>query len=213
MIDVSMKTIKVRFPDETRWEPENEDEHTFWPRTLWFDPGLSTGVTILWLDPVLLFRSDSPPVPRCVMAWWSYQLSGGRNSQVFQACELVKAIGGRSGLLIGVEDFILRTSNQSRTALEPVRWTHSFEYALWRGLREYDGEVRRRSYVIQSPGDAKHRFTDDRLKMHELYTPGPDHIRDSTRHALLWLVRLRSEENKHPGFFQKMHGREEDWYA
>jgi len=210
---VNSKTIKVRFPDESRWEEANEDEFQFWPRTLWFDPGVSTGVTILWVDPAVLINPASPPIHRCVMAWWTHQLVGGRNSQVFQASELVKDIGGDVGLLIGIEDFILRTQVKDRHALEPVRWTHAFEFALWRGLKDYDGVKRRRGYVIQSPGDAKSRFTDPRLKQISMYTPGPDHIRDSTRHALLWLSRVRAENERNPGYFESIYGLDRDWFV
>lgn len=212
MKELNMETIKVRFPDETRWE-KNEDELTFWPRAMWIDPGISTGLTILWFDPVILLQRPAAPTHRAVIAWWTDQLVGHRNAQVLRACNIVKLLGGEVGLLIGIEDFILRTSNQDRAALEPIRWTHSFEFALWRGLRDHDGVTRRRGYVVQSPADAKTRFGDDRLRPIGLYTPGPDHIRDSTRHALLWLTKLRVEETNHPGFFQQTHGLDEEWFT
>lgn len=207
-----LSPIKLRSLEDSRWQQNCEDEFQFWPRTIWFDPGESTGVTIVWFDPTLLFRSDMPPIGRCVMSWWTYQLTGNRNHQIDIAAQIIRDVGGNTGLLIGVEDFILRTNNKSRNVLEPVKWIAALEFILWKGIKDFDGVKRRRCYVRQSAADAKSRFEDNRLKLDNFYTPGPDHVRDSTRHALLWLVRLRAEESKRKGFFQNTHGNETEWW-
>lgn len=207
-----LSPIKLRSLEDTRWQQNCEDEFQFWPRTIWFDPGESTGATIAWFDPALLFRSDIPPIGRCVMAWWTYQLVGNRNKQIETAAQIIQNIGGDSGLSIGVEDFILRVSNKNRNVLEPVKWTAALEFLLWKGIIDFDGVKRKRWYARQSAADAKNRFEDSRLKLENFYTPGPDHIRDSTRHALLWLIRLRAEESRRKGFFQNMHGNESGWW-
>ncbi len=208
----SLSVDTITFREETRWDFDCEDEYQFWPRTMWIDPGQSTGVTVVWSDPELLLRRDSPAI-RSVMAWWTTQLNGSDNSQTYQISQLVSQLGGPSGLCIGIESFTLRTHVTSREVLAPVRLTSKIEFALWRGVQEHDKKVRRREQIAyQSPADAKSAFDDNRLKTVDMYTPGPDHIRDSTRHSLLWLARLRNEELRSPGFFRKWYGNEEDWW-
>jgi hypothetical protein len=208
--DLSMDTIRVR-DQESRWR-DNEDEFQFWPRSLWIDPGESTGLTVFWTDPAVLLDMQQPTL-RSVMAWWTCQLQGSENSQTHQISLLVRKLGGPTGLAVGIEDFILQTRNSDRAVLSPVRITAKLEFAMWRGLFDYDGKVRRREMLAkQSASDAKKSFTDDRLKRANLYTPGPDHIRDSTRHALLWQARCRVEEQNRPGFFRKWYRDEKEWW-
>jgi hypothetical protein len=49
---------------------------------------------------------------------------------------------------------------------------------------------------------------DDRLKALQLYTPGPDHIRDSMKHCLVHLGKMRTAGF---GTFEKMYGWDDAW--
>ena len=208
---LSMESVVVR-DQESRWDPDCADEFQFWPRTLWIDPGESTGVTVVWFDPELLLRNDQP-VLRSIMAWWKIQLNGNENEQASRVAQIAARIGGPNGLAIGVESFSLRTNVTAQEVLAPVRVTSKIEYVLWRGIKDHDGVIRKRDQIAkQSPSDAKSSMDDERLKRAGMYTPGPDHIRDSTRHSILWLNRLRNEQQRRAGFFRRWYGDEEDWW-
>lgn len=61
----------------------------------------------------------------------------------------------------------------------------------------------RRSLMRQSPNDAKNVINDGRLRIWNMYTPGPDHARDATRHVLLWLRKMKASGWE---TFKEMHG-------
>lgn len=79
------------------------------------------------------------------------------------------------------EDFILnrRNVNFDRSGISPAR-VMSLVMGM---LIKYDPQ-----YVPQQPGQAKQRWTSDRLRSSGLWTVGLDHGRDATRHAALWVV-------------------------
>lgn len=80
------------------------------------------------------------------------------------------------------EDFILNRQKPSykREGLSPVR-----VMSLVQGmLVKYPI-----NYVPQQPGEAKGRWTNDRLRRSDLWTPRLEHGRDATRHAALWVVK------------------------
>jgi hypothetical protein len=60
-----------------------------------------------------------------------------------------------------------------------------------------------RVLLRQSPNDAKNVINDGRLRIWNMYTPGPDHARDATRHVLLWLRKMKAAGWE---TFKEMHG-------
>ena len=82
---------------------------------------------------------------------------------------------------IGAESFINLRSERDRDYLSPVRIRSMFAY----GLEEEFGIT----MDSQQPGDAKHAFSDIRMKKAGLYVPGPDHVRDALAHSLLAIRR------------------------
>lgn len=80
------------------------------------------------------------------------------------------------------EDFILRPGPHSsaRTGLSPVRVTAHVQGILI---------ASKVHYFPQQPGDAKSRWTNERLRRVGLYSTGSEHRRDATRHALLFYIR------------------------
>ncbi len=80
------------------------------------------------------------------------------------------------------EDFILNRQDPSydREGISPVRVT-----SLVMGLL-YKYNV---MWVPQQPSDAKSRWTNDRLRRANLWTPRLEHGRDATKHAALWVVK------------------------
>jgi hypothetical protein len=57
------------------------------------------------------------------------------------------------------------------------------------GIVKYIARKSKVRVDFQSPSDAMNFITDDKLKRLGLYTKGPDHARDATRHLLLAAVR------------------------
>lgn len=77
------------------------------------------------------------------------------------------------------EDFVLnrKPGSYDRAGISPVR-----VMSLLMGLLiKYDPQ-----YVPQQPSLAKQRWTNDRLRSANLWTPRLQHGRDATRHAALW---------------------------
>lgn len=205
---------KLRIVDvENRWNRENEeDEYLWWPRTQWIDPGGTSGVAILWFDPVALF--DEQPMARVLLAVSEMYLSGpetGINGQVNRFMRLHRTLNQEIGLATGSESFQLRTDNRDEDVLSPVRIRATIEYEL--SITKPVGEDKVGNGIplhTQTPADAKGSYTNDRLRSLGLYTPGPDHINDAKRHALLHLRKVRAAGVE---AFKLMHGNEEGWWS
>lgn len=182
------------------WDEECIDEALWWPRVLWFDPGKVTGWCVVWFDPgVILDRSV--PLQSGLLAWKAGFLAGPENVQARVMRQMVKVIGG-PGLCVGAESFVIRQMNMSHEFLSPVRLNARLEFLLDDGVQEQDGEKRRRFLHFQTPADAKSTLTDGRLRALRMYTPGPEHARDATRHAVLHVRKMRVAgrevlENRH----------------
>lgn len=153
------------------------------------DPGGVTGICTVWYWREGLL-SPSIPVQKCMMAWEASCLYGEENEQTLAA---LRWISERSlvGMDVAIEDFILQSAIKGRELLSPVRIGHKLDYQLWRGIRCADETKRTFKPTWQSANDAKNVVNDARLKQYAMYTPGPDHARDATRHAILWLRRRR----------------------
>jgi hypothetical protein len=199
----------IRDNAEGIWDADCEDEHLWWPRIYWVDPGDVSGVACIWFDPVRLFAGYR--TARCILAWAESYVSGPEDVQVAHMMGHVASLGGPTGLAVGVESFVPQQLNMSSSFLSPVRIRSKIEFGLHQGVKEYDGEVRHRLINTQSASEALSTITDNRLKLMGLYTPGPDHIRDATRHCILWLRKLR-QDGRGMVFFRRAHGWEEGWW-
>lgn len=188
-----------------RWAAQNEDEYLWWPRILWIDPGVVSGVACIWFDPQALLRGE--PLRKCVLAWFETYLYGpenGRNGQINRFLRMRHLLAQETGLGTGVERFTLLRIERSEAFLSPVRIRAGIEYGVSMS-RVNDSEL-----LQQSPGDAMTTFTDARLKALGMYTPGPDHIRDGTRHCLLHIRKIGSLGKD---AIEAVHGKEEGWWS
>lgn len=186
-----------------RWNRNSEDEPLWWPRVLWIDPGTVSGVACVWFDPKAVF--DDLPIARQILAYSEQFLSGpeiGQTGQVARFIAEARYLGQETGLAVGVESFVPRQLNMSPEFLSPVRIGSAIAY----GLSILDEPVK---IYKQSPSDALRTFTNDRLRQVRMYTPGPDHVNDAKRHALLWLRKLRGAGREQ---FEELHGHEEGWW-
>lgn len=168
---------------------EEDEDITAFATITAVDPGGSTGICTVWYWPEGL-ESGTVPLQHCLMGWEASCLRGSENEQ---AAQVMRWISDRSieESDVVIEDFILRSAIKGRELLSPVRITAKLEYHLWRGFKDAAGGKRSMEAYKQSPNDAKGVVTDERLKLMTMYTPGPDHARDATRHAVLWLRKHR----------------------
>jgi hypothetical protein len=200
-------------PEDGAWDSgktleDLEDEMRFWPRIMFGDMGTQSGVSIVWFHPLRL-TDVKMPTSRSILAHWSSYLDGPENDQAREFCRLARGMGGQYGLRIGLEKFIVNRISKEETFLSSPRIAAKIEFALWSGVRDYDDEVRRRNVTWQMPSEIeKGQVGDQRLKMLNLYRPGPDHINDSMKHCLQHLKSMR-----HAGFgmFEKMYGFDPAW--
>lgn len=206
---------------EDRWDRSIEDEFLWWPRVQWIDPGGTSGLSQVWFDPKALFEGKT--TAKVVLAHSQMYLNGpetGANGQVNRYMRMARSLSYehdsdepeyRPGLALGCESFRLRIVNADWEFLAPVRIRAALEDRLADWPNPLAGEDALGVPLhLQTPSDAKNAFTDDRLRQLRMYTPGPDHIRDSTRHCLLWIRKLRTAGLE---FFKEAHGYEEGWFA
>lgn len=175
------------------------------PRVLALDPGKTTGWAVVWFDDDALFDTQQS-IQRAPVAWIAGMWLGPEVGHMDALMRMLRKspIGG-DGLAIVCEDFIPRAAFQDRDFLSPVRLTAMFRAGLHMGSFEADGVARRRTINpenIQSASDAKRVITDQRLDTWQMYLPGKDHPRDATRHALLWIRKLRGRGSE---FYNKHH--------
>ncbi|WAA19689.1 RuvC-like resolvase [Gordonia phage Dalilpop] len=175
-----------------------------------FDPGGTTGWSVFTLDVERLF-DKTVRAHEVITDWWhgeidcgaasgqlgsaasQYDLSASEEGEAAGAhlCEkLVERHAQALNCTVVVEDFILRTQNQKRDALSPVRITAILDYLLWEGKNV--------PYPIarQQPSEAKTAITDERLKLWDMWVPGGRHARDADRHALLFVRKVREQRTK-----------------
>lgn len=198
------KVPKIKILDtEERWDDRNEDEFLWWPRVLWIDPGVVSGVAVVWFDPTAVYAGKT--TAKTVLAVSEMFLSGpenGPNGQINRYLRLRRSLDATPGLATGVESFVMRQFNQDEDFVAPIRIRAGIESRM----SMMEGEP---VLYSQSPSDALTTFTNDRLTALRMYTPGPDHVNDAKRHTLLWVRKLR---NHGVEFFKVAHGDEEGWW-
>lgn len=174
-----------------RLRAEEDDDLTPFSSITAVDPGGSTGICTVWYWAAGLAQKNVP-LQKCLLAWQAECLHGSENEQTLAILRwFANRSFGQDKADMVIEDFILRSAIKGRELLSPVRIGHKIDYQLWRGLKVASGERLQFEPYWQSPGDAKSVMTDERLKIMAMYTPGPDHARDATRHAIMWLRKHR----------------------
>lgn len=203
---------------EDRWDTTTEDEWLFWPRVLWIDPGTVSGVAVVWFDPWALFENKT--TAKTILAYSEIFLDGpedGPNGQVNRFLRMQRTLNQEPGLATGIESFVVRSANMDWEFLSPVRLRAAISNRLSmlppnpHDLDEM-GRVRFNGGTplhAQSPSDAKNAFTNDRLKALRMYRPGPDHVNDAKKHALLWIRKIGKAG---PEAFRAAHGDDEGWW-
>ena len=143
------------------------------------DPGFTSGVTIIGV-PYLSMYGNSP-YHRSYFEM--FEVSGNYASQ---ALEIVDATREFFPLALVVESFYPAKPITSEEYLSPVHVGDRIAFCV------------ETHYVLcpffwQTPSQAMETAPDSRLKLWNLYKPGPDHMKDSTRHVVTFLRRCRED--------------------
>ncbi|QLF84555.1 RuvC-like resolvase [Microbacterium phage Rie18] len=200
---------------EGRWNRNNEDEYLWWPRVLWIDPGVVSGVAVIWFDPKALLVDDLKTA-KVVLAYSEMFLHGeeyGRTGQIGTFLKLREKLDEEVGLATGCESFKVLQANSSEDFVAPIRIRSGIQQVMstTTPLGWHKGEPIGVPLFTQSPSDAINAFTNERLKALRMYTPGPDHINDAKRHCNLWIRRLKAQRDPMAAF-RAAHGYEEGWF-
>jgi hypothetical protein len=143
------------------------------------DPGFTSGVTILGV-PYLSMYSTSP-YRRAYFE--TFEVSGNYASQALEICDASREF---FPLAMIVESFYPAKPITSEEYLSPVHvgdriaFCHETKYII-------------NTFFWQTPSQAMETAPDSRLKAWDLYRPGPDHMKDSTRHVVTFLRRCRED--------------------
>lgn len=173
-------------------------ETTGWAVVTAYDPGGTTGWSVMCLDPQALLgkrhkdigkpphRAATKPIPSVLKHFAAGEITGPRPEQCTQLAELIDMWADCA--VIG-ERFTLRKFSMDEIMLEPERFNACMEWHL------YDSG---RPLFTQTPEQAKSKWNDDRLKRAKSlgqpwWVVGKDHARDGIRHAGLFLDRARQQ--------------------
>lgn len=154
-------------------------------RVMGVDPGKVTGVTVLWFDA----KSGE------IVGWGTTMITHDEIKQVMDLMACLRTLADRGRVFIVIENFIVDQVNMSPDFLSPVRIGRQFEFGAWLmasgelGVGPVFGAVE--LPVAWQSRARKADYADARLKKLGFYVPGPDHRRDSTRHALVRWKQLK----------------------
>ena len=149
------------------------------------DPGVITGVCVLWID------ADTGEI----LAWAETMITFDELMQVFELITLIRKLSDHGTVHVVIEDFTVAEVNMSPEFLSPVRIGRQLSFAVFLMQRDELGMPifgKIESCVFQSRS-RKADYSNDRLKKLGFYTPGKDHRRDATRHALVRWKQLKQQ--------------------
>lgn len=166
----------------------NDEDQSYpgYAKLLWFDPGGTTGWSVMIVHPDALVERDVP-----ILGNIEYHQTGqipgagmGDESEQLAISRIMDLISNWAGSAIGAESFRLRQFTKDVELLTPVRLIAAMQYALWAG-----GWGRLHQ---QPPEQAKTTATDARMKAWGLYNMhSGGHARDADRHAITFLRRCK----------------------
>lgn len=155
---------------------------------VWADPGITTGWCVLRVPIVVLLELGQVGATRWL--WWKvgqfkYAATGASVDSYLSLCRAAWEKAEECDIVVlGCEGFSLGMLSRDVSLLEPVR----FLAVLVDRLRGTGVGVE-----VQMPGE-RSVITDARLRLWDLWVPGPDHPRDALKHALVFLRRFASQE-------------------
>jgi hypothetical protein len=164
--------------------------------TLGIDPGITTGICLMAVYAASVY-GDSPA---SIEHHETMEIHGSLESQCQHICMLARKIQGHfrnpkesyPPPCIQCEGFQLRPKlvSSSPEVLAPVRLEAMLRYAVMRGDA---GNARMTPAIL--PQFTKETATDERLRKWGLWTPGPDHMRDASRQAIMLVRRAKTDRD------------------
>jgi hypothetical protein len=144
------------------------------------DPGFTSGVTIIGVNYLSMYGNS--PYRRTYLE--SFEVSGNYTAQ---ALEIVDATREFYPIALVCESFYPAKPITSEEYLSPLHVGDRIAFCA------------ETHYVLcpffwQTPSQAMEVAPDSRLKLWDLYQPGPDHMKDSTRHVVTFLRRAREDQ-------------------
>lgn len=179
-----------------------KQEDNVWCEVLAFDPGGTTGWSVLCVRPKDML-TDKPMGKKLLAHSASGQIVGSEMEQVDQGVELIDVWPNAAVVSEGFVQRIRNTGLETDPAYSPVRINSVLKW--WLATED-------RYLFKQTPKQAKDAWPDDRLEMAKLLTDETTghanrHARDALRHAALFLNRARDQKGlRHrawPQFFNK----------
>jgi hypothetical protein len=144
------------------------------------DPGFTSGVTIIGVNYLSMYGNS--PYRRTYLE--SFEVSGDYTAQ---ALEIVDATREFFPLALVVESFYPAKPITSEEYLSPLRVGERIAFCA-------ETHYILAPFFWQTPSQAMEVAPDSRLKLWDLYQPGPDHMKDSTRHVVTFLRRARENQ-------------------
>jgi hypothetical protein len=145
------------------------------------DPGFTSGVTIIGVPYLSMYGNN--PYRRNYFEL--FEVAGSYTSQAIEICDASREF---FPLALVVESFYPAKPITSEEYLSPLRVGERIAFCV------------ETKYIIptffwQTPAQAMETAPDSRLKAWDLYQPGADHMKDSTRHVVTFLRRCREDQN------------------
>lgn len=193
--------------------------------TIWFDPGVTTGWSVMSVHPEALVNDDYKILSN-IDHWAHGQIDCGHRRglpdvrDIFDGegrleysdlavnlagecegvAEMLRIVDDWPGASVGLEDFIMRSQNKSRDTVSPIRITAGFDYGMYdRGFQTFR----------QQPSEAKGLCTDERMKAWGFYerAGGMNHARDADRHSITWLRKMKTKKLLREAAWPHLYGK------
>jgi hypothetical protein len=147
------------------------------------DPGGTSGWGVIGVERDSIF-DDAPHIIR----HFNYgEVTGSYTSQVLKLREIAADYHDPFyTLAIALESFSPRKPIRSEEYLSPVYVNSRIQFLV-------DTNRIKAPLFYQTPSIAMDTASDKRLKRWGLYVPGPDHIKDGTRHAITFIRRCKAD--------------------
>lgn len=144
------------------------------------DPGGTSGWAVIGVHERTIYRD----YPGRISHFEAGQVTGGYSAQVL---ELMRISTLFHPLIIALESFDPRKPIRTEEYTSPILIGARIQFCI-------DTHYVLKPLFYQTPSQAMDTANDYRLKVWGLYQPGPDHIKDATRHAITFIRRAKSSE-------------------
>jgi hypothetical protein len=147
------------------------------------DGGGTTGWGIIGVERASIFGQAKSQIRQFEHG----QVTGSYTQQVLTLMQIIKTYHNPYySLALAVESFSPRKPITSEEFFSPLQINARLQFLV-------DTHEIKSPLFYQTPSMAMENAPDKRLKRWGLYTPGPDHIKDGTRHAITFIRRCRAD--------------------